>query len=123
MVAADFVAYSTPPGYVMLNSLKDFRHFPDCCCCYCTCYHKIMLCLHWSLVHRALHLHPEKEIQWWQVSGVRGPGCWASTSNLSVAKGFIQILTDNISEVYQGAIMLEPHFTTDFQGYRFQQLG
>jgi hypothetical protein len=33
---------------------------------------------------------------------------WASTSNPSVAKGFIQILTDNISAVCQGAIMLEP---------------
>jgi hypothetical protein len=29
----------------------------------------------------------------------------------SVSKGFIQILTDNISEVCRGTIMLEPDFT------------
>jgi hypothetical protein len=30
---------------------------------------------------------------------------------------------DDISEVCWGAIMLEPHFTTDFQRHHFQQLG
>jgi hypothetical protein len=40
-----------------------------------------------------------------------------------VAKHFIQILRDKISEAYQGAIMLEPHFMIDFQRHYFQQLG
>jgi hypothetical protein len=39
-----------------------------------------MLCLHWSLVHQALHVPPEKEIKWSQVRGARGPGYWASRS-------------------------------------------
>jgi preprotein translocase subunit SecG len=46
----------------------------------------------------------------------------ASTSNPSVAKSFIQTLT-NISTVCWGAIILELHFTTDFQRHHFQQLG
>jgi hypothetical protein len=37
--------------------------------------------------------------QWSQVRRAKGPRYWASTSNPSVAKGFIQILTDNISGV------------------------
>jgi hypothetical protein len=115
MAAADFIACSAPPDYVM----PDSWHFLDGSSCYCNSCHKIML----SLVHQALHVPPEKEIQWNQVSGVRGPGYWFSTSNLSVAKDFIQILTDDISGVCQGAIMLEPHFTTDFQRHHFQQLG
>jgi hypothetical protein len=35
-----------------------------------------MLCLQWSLVHQALHVPPEKEIQWSQVRGARMPGYW-----------------------------------------------
>jgi hypothetical protein len=63
MATANFIACSAPPGYVMLNSLKDSQHFPDGSSCYCSSCHKIMLCLHLSLVHQALHVHPEKEIQ------------------------------------------------------------
>jgi hypothetical protein len=33
-----------------------------------------MLCLHYSLVHQALHLPPERKIQMCQVGGARGPG-------------------------------------------------
>jgi hypothetical protein len=29
MAVANFAAYSALSGYVMLNSLKDFWHFPD----------------------------------------------------------------------------------------------
>jgi hypothetical protein len=76
-----------------------------------------MLCL----IHQALHIHPEKEIQWCQVRGVGGPCYWASTSIPPVAKGFIQILKDDISDVCRGTIMLEPHFTMDFQQHHFQQ--
>ena len=38
-------------------------------------------------------LPPEMEIQWCQVRWARGPGYWASTSNPSVAKGVIQVET------------------------------
>jgi hypothetical protein len=62
MAAADFIACYAPPGYVMLNSLTDSRHFPDGSSCYCNSCHKIMLCLHWSLVRQALYVPPEKEI-------------------------------------------------------------
>jgi hypothetical protein len=58
MAAADFIACSAPPGYVMLTSLKDTRHFPDGSSCYCNSCHKITLCLHCSLVHQALHVNP-----------------------------------------------------------------
>jgi hypothetical protein len=61
-------------------------------------------------------------MQWSQFREARGQGYWPSTSNPSVAKGFIHILTDDISEVCRGAIMLEPNFTTDFQKQHFQQL-
>jgi hypothetical protein len=61
--------------------------------------------------------------QWSQVRRARGPGYWAFLSNPSVAKVIIQILTGNISAVCRVSIMLEPHFTTDFQRYHFQQLG
>jgi hypothetical protein len=50
-----------------------------------------------------------------QIRGEMGPDYWASTSNPSVAKGFIQTLADNVSTVCWGAVMLEPHLTTDFQ--------
>jgi hypothetical protein len=89
MAAVGFIPCSAPPGYVMLNTLKDSRHFPDSSSCY-----KIMLCLHWNLVHEALHVPSEIEFQWSQVRGARGQGYWASTSNPSVDKYFIQILTD-----------------------------
>jgi hypothetical protein len=56
MAAADFIACSAPSGYVMLNSLKDSQHFPGGSSCY-----KIMLCLHWSLVHQALHVPQRKK--------------------------------------------------------------
>jgi hypothetical protein len=117
MAAPNFVAHSAQPGYVLLNYLKDFRHFPDGSNSYCNSCHKIMLCLYWSVVH------PEKEIQWSQVRGARGPGYWASTSNPSVDQRFIQMLMDNMSDVCRGAIMLEPHFMTDFQRHHLQQLG
>ncbi|XP_023702598.1 uncharacterized protein LOC111861884 [Cryptotermes secundus] len=78
-----------------------------------------MLCLHWSFVHQALNVPQEKGIQW---SEVRGPGYWASMSNPSAAKGFIQILTDDISAVCRCPIMLEPHFMTHYQRHHFQQL-
>ncbi|XP_023725932.1 peptide methionine sulfoxide reductase MsrB isoform X3 [Cryptotermes secundus] len=42
---------------------------------------------------------------------------------IHVARDFIQILTDDISAVCQGTIILEPHFAMDFQRHRFQQLG
>jgi hypothetical protein len=80
------------------------------------------LCLHWSLVHKALHVPPDKEIQWCQVRRVRWPGYWASTSNPSVAKSCIQIFMDDISEVCQVTITLESYFTMDFQRHHFQQL-
>jgi hypothetical protein len=83
--------------------------------------HVVLLCLRWSLVHQTLHLPAEKEIHRSQVRGARGPGYWASAFNPSVAKRFLQILTDDISEVRRGAIMLEPHFTTDFQRHHCQQ--
>jgi hypothetical protein len=67
--------------------------------------------------NQALHVPPEKEIRG------RGPGYWASTSNPSVAKRFIQILTDDVSEVWRSAIMPEAHFATDLQRQRLQQLG
>jgi hypothetical protein len=73
MVATNFTACFAPPGYVMLNSLKDFPYDSSC---YCNSCHMIMLCLHWSLLHQALHVPPEKEIQWSQVRGVRTPGYW-----------------------------------------------
>jgi hypothetical protein len=134
----------------------DARHFPGGFSCYCNSCHKIMLCLHWSLVHR-LCMYPRERNQMESSQGERGgqvigpprpihlfakvpskysrtslvqcagaPSCWnqisrrtsdywASTSNPSVAKGFIQILRDDISAVCQGAIMLEPLFTTDFR--------
>jgi hypothetical protein len=151
MAAVGFIARSAPPGYVMLNSLKDSLIFPDGPSCYCNSCHKFRLRLHRSLVHQALHVPSEKEIQWSQGRGARWPGYWAPTSNPSVAKsfiqiqtilvqcagapscwnhisrrtskGFIQILTDDISAVCRGAIMLEPHFTTNFQRHHFQQLG
>jgi hypothetical protein len=81
-----------------------------------------MLCIHRSFVHQALHVPPEKEIQWSQVRGARGPRYWASMSNPSVGKGFFQILIDDISAVCQGAIMLESYFATNFQGYHVQQI-
>jgi hypothetical protein len=100
MAAADFTACSGPPGYVMLNSLKDSRMVPAATailatrsCCVST---------------GALPVPPEKEIQWSQVRGERGPGYWTSMSNPSVPKGFIQILTDDISALCRGAIMLAP---------------
>jgi hypothetical protein len=61
MAATNFVAYSSPPGYIMLNSLKDSQHFADGSSCYCNSYHKTMLCLHWSLIHQALHVPQKKK--------------------------------------------------------------
>jgi hypothetical protein len=52
MAAALFIACSAPSGNIMLNSLKDSRHFTDGSSCYCNSCYKIMLCLHWSLVHQ-----------------------------------------------------------------------
>ncbi|PNF21810.1 hypothetical protein B7P43_G08456 [Cryptotermes secundus] len=46
----------------------------------------------------------------------------AFMSNPSIAKGSIQILMVHISAVCWGAIMLDPHFTIDFQRHHFQQL-
>jgi hypothetical protein len=34
----------------------DDRHLPDGSSCYCNSCDKIVLCLHWSLVHQALHV-------------------------------------------------------------------
>jgi hypothetical protein len=65
---------------------------------------------------------PEKAIQWSQVSGARGPWYLAPTSNPSVSKSFIQILTDDISAVCGGAIMMEPLFSMDFQRHHFHQV-
>jgi hypothetical protein len=53
-----------------------FERFPDSSSCYCNSCHKIMLCLHWSLTHQALHIPPEKDIQWSQVRGARWPSYW-----------------------------------------------
>jgi hypothetical protein len=71
----------------------------------------------------AVRVPPEKEIQWSQVRGARGPGYWASMSNPSVAKDFIQILADDNKAVCWGTIMLEPHFMMNFLRHHFQQLG
>jgi hypothetical protein len=78
MAATHLVTYSAPPDYITLNS--DSRHFSGGSSYYCNSCHKIMLCLHWSLVHQALCVPPEKEIQWSQVRGARGPNYWASQS-------------------------------------------
>jgi hypothetical protein len=52
---------------------------------------------------------PRERIQWSQVRGVKSPGYRASMSNLSVAKGFIQIHTTIVYSVAcWGAIILEP---------------
>jgi hypothetical protein len=63
MAAAYFIACFAPPGHVMLNSLKDARHFPDGSSCYCNSCHKIMLS---PLEPRApgFVCTPEKETQW-----------------------------------------------------------
>jgi hypothetical protein len=62
--------------------LKDSLHLLDVSSCYCNS-------CHWSLVHQALHVPPEKEIQWSQFSRARGTGYWTPTPNPSVAKGLI----------------------------------
>jgi hypothetical protein len=61
----------------MLNPLKDSQKVLAATAILATrsCY------LRWSLRHQALHVPPEKEIQWSQVGGVRGPGYWTSMSN------------------------------------------
>jgi hypothetical protein len=72
MVAGDFTSCSTTPGQVTLNSLIDSQHFSDGSSRYCSSCHKISLCLHWSPVHQALHVLPEKEIRWSQAWRARG---------------------------------------------------
>ena len=90
--------FSVWPDYVMPNSWRDSRHITDDSICYSYSCHKILLCLHGSLVHQSFHLPREMEIQWYQVRGARGPGYWASTSNPSVAKGVIQVGMYNMAE-------------------------
>ena len=53
--------------------------------------HKILLCLHGSLIHQVFHIPPEMEIKWCQVSWSRGPGYWDYMSNPSAAKGVNQV--------------------------------
>ena len=77
----------------MQNSLKDSQHITNDSSCYLYSCHKILLCLHGSLVHQGFHVPPEVEIQWCQVKLSRGPVYWASTSNPSVAKGVIEVET------------------------------
>jgi hypothetical protein len=141
MAADNFTACSAPPGYVVLNSLKDSWHIPDGSSCYCNSCHKIMLS---PLESRTagfactpsgvksgergghiigppcpIHLFPmisSKYSLMTLVRCARAPSCWNHIS-WRTSKGFIQILTDDISAVCPGTIMLEPHFMTDFQRF------
>jgi hypothetical protein len=74
-------------------------------------------CVSTGVPNTGLCMYPQRKKSNGVNEGERG--YWASTSNPSVAKGFIKILTDDISAVCRGAIMLEPHFTRDFH---YQQL-
>ena len=93
MSSTNFDTFCVSSDYVMPNSWKDFRHMADDSSCYFYSCHKIMLCLHRSLVHQGFHVPPEMEIQWCQVSKARGSGYWVSTFNPSVAKEVIQVET------------------------------
>jgi hypothetical protein len=141
MAAVGFIVRSASPGYVMLNSLKDSLLFPDVSSCYCNSCHKIRLYLHWSLVHQALqvppsgvksgerggqvigpprpiHLLPNVSSKYSQATLVQcagAPTCWNHISRRT-SKGFIQILTDDISAVCRGAITLEPHSRRTYKG-------
>jgi hypothetical protein len=69
MAAADFVAYTARPGYVLVNSLKGSDHFPGDSSCYCNSCHKIILCLHCSLIHLALHVPQRKKSSVFKTGG------------------------------------------------------
>ena len=95
--------------YPLWNVEEDVGSLDHKSCCLYSC-HKILLCLHGRLVHQGFHAPPEMEIQWCRVRWARGPGYWASMSSPSVAKGVIQV------ETQQGLVVqiqVEPRVISD----------
>jgi hypothetical protein len=55
------------------------------------------LCLHWSLIHQALHVPPEKGIQCSQVRGAGGPGVSHHGGPGSIPGSHVGFVVDSVA--------------------------
>ena len=94
MSATKFNTFCVSADYVMPNSRKDSRHIMDDFSRNLYSCHKILLCRNEGLVHQGFHVHTTIEIRWCQVRWTRGSDYWTTTPNSSVAKGVIQVETE-----------------------------
>jgi hypothetical protein len=69
MAAADLIAFSTPPVYVILNCLKDSRHLPDVFSCYGN-FSTISFCVSTGVTYTRLSMYPQRK----KSNGVKSMG-------------------------------------------------